>query len=174
MASVDLDPLAGRSKSHLVGVLDLREAVVSGLVHGVSAQPELADPGVRAGDLVQERRRRARVCTGASGAGDIVGLVVEALGPDGVSFAQGLAAGDLCGAATPLMGGRRGRRSRPCACPRKWGPCSLMVPCSRPRSAISMRKRSTSRTVSVMRGEEAVEDGDLPGLQGLGLAVWLR
>ena len=82
----------------LVGALDLRQAVQDGVVGGVGVvgqDGQVLDPGVGAGDLVQQGRQARVALAQPAARGDAVGLVVEALGPDGVPVLEGVALEDL-------------------------------------------------------------------------------
>ena len=98
---VNLDTLAlldPRGEVNLVGVLDLaqaREHLVGASLGEVREHSEVADPRVGTGDLVEEGGQAGVALLEPAARGHAVGLVVEALGPDGVPLLEGVALDDL-------------------------------------------------------------------------------
>ena len=98
---IDLDAFAlghpGREVD-LVGVLDLIDAVVDRVVHGIGVvgeHREVLDPGVGPGDLGQQGCQTRVALVEPATRRDAVGLVVEPLRPDRVPLLEGLALDDL-------------------------------------------------------------------------------
>ena len=132
---------------------------------------QVLDPGVRAGDLVQERRQARVALAQPAARGDAVGLVVEALGPDGVPLAQGLALDDLGvqrGDAVDGVGGVAGDPGHAHLVP---GDGGHVVDGALLQASLGHLHAEAAVDLADDLGdarEETVEDGDLPGLQGLG------
>ena len=174
---VDLHALASGhpgSEVHLVGVLDLRQAVQDGLVCGVgvlSQDGQVPHPLVRAGDLVQQGGQTRVALAQPAARGHAIGLVVEALGPDRVPLLEGVTLDDLGVQRGHAVDGVGGVAGDPGHVDHAAVDRGHVVDGALVHAALGqIQAEATVDLVDDLQHarEQALEDGDLPGLQGLG------
>ena len=174
---VDLDPLAlphPRGEVDLVGALDLGEALQHRVRVGVGEVPQdrqIAHPGVGTGDLVEQGGQAGVALLEPPARSDAVGLVVEALGPDGVPFLEGLALDDLRVQRGNAVDGVRGVAGDPRHPHGVAGHGGHVVDGALVQTALGHVATETAVDLAHDLGdarEEPVEDVDVPRLQRLG------
>ena len=174
---IDLDTLAlldPRGEVDLVGVLDLaqaREHVVGASLGEVREHGEVADPRVGTGDLVEEGGQAGVALLEPAARGHAVGLIVEALRPDGVPLLEGVALDDLRVEGGDAVDGVGRVAGNPGHAHGVSGDGGHVVDGALVEAALG--HVDTEATVDLADDlgnarEQAIKDVDVPGLEGLG------